>query len=375
MALEHRRAGFFFAWISISTLWSPVETGWVSGSLATGDFAIESDAIRVIASGFAGAALIQAASGLHKDAVEWPTRIMIAAVAVQAVTVIVCVVFEDAVLAALAPISDPHTAMPQNIGRNINLFALVLPILIGWALAVWRGLSGTVLAIALAAGFGVLFAASGVSAALVALLLGALAFLVIARLSETGLKWLFSALGASILLAPVAFGVLATSLPVSSLPLSARSRLFAWRTTIEKISENPWTGHGLGATETWRATFSDRPEWLAQMTPAFAPFPIVPRHPHNMPLQIWADTGIVGAVLATAIVVWLGWALPRPATLNWPARLAAAGVFGAACTQFFVSYSVWNEAFWASVFIAGSGVIMLEKRLRRAPAEVPRSAR
>ena len=81
-----------------------------------------------------------------------------------------------------------------------------------------------------------------------------------------------------------------------------------------------------------------------------------------MAMQLWAETGLVGIILICVICVLIGRSLPEPRQLALGPQIAAAGIFGGALAYFAVSYSVWDESFWASVSIAVSGVVVLHRK-------------
>lgn len=83
-----------------------------------------------------------------------------------------------------------------------------------------------------------------------------------------------------------------------------------------------------------------------------------------MALQIWAETGMIGAVLAALAAVALGFHLPRPEALRPEIRYAAAGLTGAAAVIFSFAYSLWNEGFWASLALAAAAIILWHRTLR-----------
>lgn len=126
-------------------------------------------------------------------------------------------------------------------------------------------------------------------------------------------------------------------------------------------------GHGLEASQTWRESYAAYPEWLADATARYGDtyaweiYPVIPLHPHNMPLQIWVETGMIGALLAALSLFFLGWRLRPPA--EWPpiSKYAAAGLVGACIAVCSFAYSMWNEAFWASIALA-SALILLRAR-------------
>ncbi|MEQ9314844.1 MAG: O-antigen ligase family protein, partial [Henriciella sp.] len=193
-------------------------------------------------------------------------------------------------------------------------------------------------------------------------------------LPRSGFKALFGAMAAFILASPVilGFGGAAVSNAEVPLPSSVQSRVWAWQLTTEKVLEQPLIGHGIEASKEWRETFGDRPELMQQMIDRtgiddgrWKAYRILPGHPHNMGLQIWAETGIVGVALAIIALLALGWSLPVPAALPSTIRVAVASLTAAGFALFSLSYSVWNEAFWATIALSGAGIILLSRWLDR----------
>ena len=148
------------------------------------------------------------------------------------------------------------------------------------------------------------------------------------------------------------------------LPGSFQSRAWAWHVVVQKVSEKPVTGHGISASKTWNETYADYPEWAAHLPENWQYYPVVPGHPHNMALQIWAETGMIGAVLVAFSLVLLGFRLPAPGQMREDVRYAIAGVTGVAFAVFNFAYNMWNEAFWSSVALAAVAIILLAKRQR-----------
>ncbi len=130
------------------------------------------------------------------------------------------------------------------------------------------------------------------------------------------------------------------------------------------MSDAPFIGHGLNAARTWRETYSSRPDWLAQLPDFWNDYPIVPGHPHNMALQIWAETGMVGAVLAALCLVGLAFHLPRPSELRPEIRFAAAGLAGAAASDFICPNSFWNDGFGAALALAATALVLWNRTLQ-----------
>jgi O-antigen ligase len=195
------------------------------------------------------------------------------------------------------------------------------------------------------------------------------AIALVSLLPRTGFRWLFGILAGYIAAAPILFAGLIRALdPVAaSLPDSFRSRLWSWETVIGRLPEAPFIGHGLNATRQWTATFETRPDLLAQLPAHWKDYPIVPGHPHNMALQIWAETGLIGAVLAALSLVAMSIHLPRPEDLRPEIRFAAAGLAGAATVIFSFAYSLWNEGFWSALALTAAAIVLWHRTLK-APA-------
>jgi O-antigen ligase len=85
---------------------------------------------------------------------------------------------------------------------------------------------------------------------------------------------------------------------------------------------------------------------------------LVPNHSHNMAMQLWAETGAIGAGLLALTLVLAGWRLPTPASLGSRAG-AVAGLIGAAGTIGAVSFDLWNEWWWAAISLLGVAALAL----------------
>jgi O-antigen ligase len=229
---------------------------------------------------------------------------------------------------------------------------------------------GRVLASLMAIGAAATFVILDAQSALFALAGMVVAIALVGLLPRMGFRWLFGGLAGYVAAAPVLFAAMIRLLdPVAQmLPDSFRSRLWSWEIVIGRMSDAPFFGHGLSATRTWKETFATHPEWLAQLPDFWKDYQIVPGHPHNMALQIWAETGMMGAVLAALALVALGFQLPRPGELRPEIRFAVAGLTGAAASIFSFAYSLWNEGFWASVVLAAAAIILWHRTVQEPAA-------
>jgi hypothetical protein len=95
-------------------------------------------------------------------------------------------------------------------------------------------------------------------------------------------------------LAAVALGAAASARGWGALATSAGERLWNWRTGLAAFIDAPWTGHGLLR---FASVYAERRPPEANIT----------RYAHSAPVQILAETGVVGAVaVLVAVVAVLG---------------------------------------------------------------------
>ncbi|MEO1643145.1 MAG: O-antigen ligase family protein [Pseudomonadota bacterium] len=355
----------FMAWTVVSSAWSSAGGGLFEGSFADNTFALNAASVRIGLTALCIGGVIFAATQVEPYAPR-SLAIFKAIPAVQALGVVVTALFMGAILQALAFSSDPVTEMPQNMMRNVNALTLILPLLSVW---LWTrgGLAYRAAAIVWPIAIAWAGLVIGSEAAVLAILLIGVASLIVWRFQRTGFLALFTALGAYIMLAPLIFGGLMQMLRGSGLPIPASfwSRVHAWDSVTDRVTDSALIGHGLEATKTWGETYRDEPARLAEIiadtglpNAGWEAYSIVPGHPHNMALQIWAETGFVGALLAAVTCLLIGVRLYQLGPIPHIARYAGAGLFAAAFTYFAFSYSMWNEAFWASVALAAAVVIL-----------------
>lgn len=352
----------FLAWAALSTAWSPAGEGLMSGELVEGDFSVDLAAVRIGATGLAALALGAAALQLGPAAARWPDRAARTAQAAQAAGLVLISVFLSPVTAFADGLSGPGEGV-QNLIRNANLFALVLPLLLGCIVAGrdalgWAAAAGLVVAMVW------VDVRLGSQSACLAVIFGAMCWVCASAFRRSGFRVLgATAAGALMAMPGIAWMLGAVQARVGmSLPDSFNSRLWSWEAVLARIAQRPFFGHGLDASETWQETYASRPDLMTDLPANWAYFRIVPGHPHNMALQIWAETGLIGACLAAGAICWLGFRLPRPDEMASETRIAVAGLFGAAAAMAFAAYSAWNEAFWGALAIAATGVVVLHKR-------------
>lgn len=360
----------FIAWVIAVSFWSPGGKAFISGSFGQGSFTMDMVGARVALTALACGALLLAVRHVPEGTGRKSLNVIRTVGFIQAIGVLVTALLMPQIISLIVGSgqSDPNSMM-QNLLRNANSLLLLLPFLMawGWSVATTKLHKGAVIAWLLAIFWA--FAMTGTQTAVFGTVFMLAAMVVIWALPRHGFRVLFSALGVYVVSAPVLLAKGLTQLRVAGVPLpeSFMSRSYSWDLVGQKIAEKPWLGHGLEASHDWLDTYGDHPDWLAQVVAAggdeaaWSVYRVTPTHPHNMALQIWAETGMVGAILAALALVCLGWRLRPPSEWSPRTRYAATGLIGAVTAIFSFAYSMWNEAFWASVAVAAA-VILLQAR-------------
>jgi O-antigen ligase len=175
-----------------------------------------------------------------------------------------------------------------------------------------------------------------------------------------GLAWRAAAAGLAglVFATPLLFALLLPRLPdLSPLPASAAHRVLIWDFVLHRVAERPILGWGMEAsravpegTAMFTAATLDRfgLESEAERARFLQPFvQRLPLHPHNAPLQIWLELGLVGAAIAAGLVAAVMRAVGRGSIA--PAALGAA-VSGLVTAL--LSFGVWQPWWIASLVLA-----------------------
>lgn len=167
--------------------------------------------------------------------------------------------------------------------------------------------------------------------------------------------WSRRAALAGVALGGVAFAIAAVTRGIDALGTSASERIINWRTALDVFADAPFLGVGL--MRFGSAYLQHRP-----------PDANITRYAHSGPLQILAETGIVGGVLALAALVVVARAVwSRRASLSPSDRVlvgAAAAVGVRACIDY--DLHVAQSASVAAVVVG-----LLLARSEPAPAATP----
>jgi O-antigen ligase len=178
-------------------------------------------------------------------------------------------------------------------------------------------------------------------------------FSVIAVLLSMGLGYIYPRFSPSfficisilaIILAPVLayFSFLITEPGLTDLPMSWDHRFRMWGYCWNIISEHPFVGAGFDASRTFNDSFIAKDG---------RNLPLLSLHPHNLGVQIWTETGLVGAVLASIVLLSLIKPLKK-ITNNSKSSSAYSGVIVATLTISLLTIGAWQLWWWSAVFLA-----------------------
>ncbi len=126
--------------------------------------------------------------------------------------------------------------------------------------------------------------------------------------------------------------------PGGHLPMSYGRRAQMWNVSAELIAQKPLTGWGVGAGSTFDKTVRfEGFDW-----------PQIQLHPHAAPLHVWLETGAIGAMLASIVIIAAGSAAIRVFGRHKVATAALVGGLTFLALQWGLSHAAWREWMWTS---------------------------
>ncbi|MEM1316930.1 MAG: O-antigen ligase family protein [Pseudomonadota bacterium] len=141
---------------------------------------------------------------------------------------------------------------------------------------------------------------------------------------------------------------------LSSLPsANAEHRVALWAGYQSVLLERPVVGWGAGAARYAGLTGQATEVAIARGYPHTA------TSPHNAPLEIWTELGLIGVALMSLFLWYLGAAIDRQ---GGRIRVAFTYLFAAAITYSFVSSSLYQGWWLNSLAMAVVACLMLENR-------------
>ncbi len=321
----------FFAYAAASALWSPRPSVLIDLE----KLSVRSEILRVGLLLLAGGGLIAAAQTMNERGRMLVARIATIALIVQLVSVVVLTIFAEPIVLGIYG-SEEQDEGAQNITRNALIMAVVSPFLV---LGLVEG-RGRVYAIAIGAAVIAAEAAiliqREVDAGLLFLLIMAILYVILRKFRRSGFRIIGALIALAIMTAPFVFQVVSSGVEASAASNSIQYRQLIWHSVIEIIWQNPIFGSGVGVLRTHLETIPEG-VFVGQLH--------IPNHAHNMLLQLWVETGAVGATLISLAVVLASFRLPSPEHLGNATPRIAALIAGVMAT--WVSFDLWNEWRWA----------------------------
>jgi O-antigen ligase len=122
--------------------------------------------------------------------------------------------------------------------------------------------------------------------------------------------------------------------------VSVYHRAAIWGFAAARIAEKPVLGWGMHAAR----SMPNAKETIGYGAE------LMPLHPHNGPLHLWLEFGLIGAVLGAALLAGLALATDGPA---WP-RAIHTGLLLAALVVASVSYGLWQGWWLATLWLLGA---------------------
>jgi len=136
---------------------------------------------------------------------------------------------------------------------------------------------------------------------------------------------------------------------LSAIPISWEHRIQMWAYCWPVIVEHPFIGAGFDAVR----TFDE--QWTARDGTRLT---LVSLHPHNAGIHIWAETGLIGCMLAVSAVL-VNLKLVSNYTRIQDGAVFLSGLIIAVLIISSTTYGVWQFWWWASVFFALGLVYLL----------------
>lgn len=137
---------------------------------------------------------------------------------------------------------------------------------------------------------------------------------------------------------------------IEMLPTGLKHRLHGWASLDNEIfSGQSIFGQGLDASRTY----------LERITLDGIDLQLMPLHPHNMPVQIWLELGLVGALLAALSLWLLSRNIGEKFLFTQHRRRAFNGLLAMMAPYCLISYGLWQEWWWGVVICAFASILTL----------------
>jgi O-antigen ligase len=350
-----------------SSHWSPRPVEYFDINFLELRFTIKFEVLRLALGLLWAGVLASAAQTLTPQKARLLVRVVTIALLLQLVIVALLAIFEKQALELFAPLMPNSGEGVQNISRNGIIMALAAPLLIvgmGWSLSFSRAL---VVEVVVFLAVTAVLLTRGVHGGIVSIVAGLLAVAIVRLFPRYGFRILGVILAFTVVATPLIFGFISRGSDATAPTNSADWRLAIWGRVVEVVREDPFFGQGVGVLRT-----------IDERIPSgvFAGDLLVPNHAHNMVLQLWAETGAIGASLVAIAILTAGFRMPQPRMLGVAGFLAAA-LAGQFMAIGLVSFDLWNDWWWAAAAFLASFIVVVYRagmidqpgRQLAAPAE------
>lgn len=185
--------------------------------------------------------------------------------------------------------------------------------------------------------------------------LGSLAAVLTAFWPRPMIAGSFGVIAGGVLVVPVVLPGIIAALPQGlrdHLPMSWTWRLEIWTYVSDLIKEKPLFGYGLDASRPLNG----------EMVLDGYQIETLPMHPHNASLQVWLETGLIGAALLCCALVFIGGRIASAPRLSRAQAAATSWVLVTYVSLVLFSYGVWQEWHQASMALAATAVLFLGAR-------------
>ena len=244
------------------------------------------------------------------------------------------------VISHFFPAGEPRADYLRDSTRGISAIIMALPPLTAlWVKLVpgWRGHGAAGLLVAAAAIISWQF---HLVAGLIALGAAGLVFAIGYRWPRTTILLMTLAYLVMLLLAPLLLPHLVAPLDGKALPFSWAWRVKMWPYAGEQIGLHPLFGWGLDASRTFTHDVFHMHGYKLTY---------IAIHPHDFGLQVWLETGLIGALILAVAILLFGLRLAGMRGLTRLQGAAMASSAAAFLVFFSITYGAWQEWLWASV--------------------------
>ena len=146
-------------------------------------------------------------------------------------------------------------------------------------------------------------------------------------------------------------------LPDLALPFPDLHRQVIWGFAYDLILQNPLVGVGIDASNLLPES---RQEIALNLVEKVETVQMIGSHPHNWVLEVAAETGLPGLLLAVTVLIVLLRSVLQNASMG-AARWAFTGMFFAFWVSSLANFSIW-VGWWQACFLILAGVILAEAR-------------